>query len=66
MDKVGGKGNSCFRKLIAATSQDILLKRFIFLGGGCWWQKDLSFATLSRTKIRAQDSDSLKSDETIK
>ena len=34
MDKVGGKGNSCFRKLIAATSQDILLKRFIFLGGG--------------------------------
>lgn len=32
-DKVGGKGNSCFRKLIAATSQDILLKRFLFFGG---------------------------------
>lgn len=48
MDKVGWKGNSCFRKLIAVTSQDILLQRFLFFGlGGHWWQKDLSFETFS-------------------
>lgn len=67
MDKVGWKGNSCFRKPIAAASQDILLQRFLFGGGGALLAKGSFICNfLSRTKIRVQDSDSLKSDETIK
>lgn len=68
MDKVGWKGNSCFRKLIAATSQDILLQRFLFFwaGGALVAKGSFIWNFLSRTKIRVQDSNSLKSDETIK
>lgn len=55
MDKVGGKGNSCFRKLIAATSQDILLKRFIFFWGGVGGKRtfhlQLSLGQKSELKI---------------